>query len=142
MQDTQDTLLSDLDTSIKFWYALYVLSNTILVIASAVVIVLPMLTVAGFVDQKWGFLSGACGALLAYLGLSGVSASFIKARNDTQVAKYRYNTDKDREKLIAAYEKAKALASYVPSAPPTTDKDKQQTQSVDKDKQQIEPAGT
>ena len=97
MQDTQDTLLPDIDGSIFWWYFLYCVSNALLLLTSAAVIVLPMLTGADLVPQKLGFLSAACGALLSHLGLGGVSASFIKARNDTQIAKYRYYTDKDRE---------------------------------------------
>lgn len=118
----EDTLLSDVDASITWFYFFYCVSNAVLLIASGVVIILPMLTAAEVVPQKWGFLSGACGALLAYLGLTGVSTSFIKARNDLQIAKYHYYTDKDREKLIAAYEKAKALASYIPAAPTAAEK--------------------
>lgn len=116
-----DTLLSDVDTSIKFFYTFYVVSNTFLLASSAVVILVPILTAANLIDQKWGFLSAACGALLGYLGLSGVSANFIKARNDLQIAKYQYFADKDLKKLIAAYAKAKTLASYVPTVPSMTD---------------------
>jgi hypothetical protein len=116
-----ETLLSDVDTSIKFWYACYFLSNTVLLIASLCVIVLPILTGANVVGQKFGFLSAACGALLSYLSLGGVSATFIKARNDLQIAKYHYEGDKDRDKLIAAYGKAKDLASWVPATPSTAD---------------------
>jgi len=128
----QDTLFSDIDTSIKFWYACYFLSNTVLLISSAVVIVVPVLTGANVIPRKWGFLSAACGALLAYLGLGGVSASFIKARNDLQMAKYQYYTDKDRNKLMAAYGRAKELASYVPAMPAMTDKGQQPVQPPQK----------
>jgi hypothetical protein len=144
MQNTQemrDTLLPDLNTSIKFWYGCYFLSNSLLLIASAVVIVLPMLTGADVVPQKWGFVSSACGALLAYLGLGGVSTNFIKARNDMQIAKYHYYADRDREKLIAAYEKAKSLASYVPATPSTTDKGQQQQPNPAGAQPPEEPAG-
>jgi hypothetical protein len=119
---THDTLLSDIDTSIKFFYGCYFLSNTVLLILSAAVIAVPILTGADVIPQKWGFLAAGSGALLVYLGLVRVSANFIKARNDLQVAKYHYYTDKDREKLIAAYEKAKELASYVPAMPAMPDK--------------------
>jgi hypothetical protein len=103
------------------------LSNAILVIASLVVVALPLLTAAGIVSQRWGVVSAVFGAVLAYLGLTGVSSSFITARNNLQIAKYRYYsnknpTDKDRETLIATYEKDKTLASYLPSAPPRPEK--------------------
>jgi hypothetical protein len=120
-----DTLLSDADTSIKFWYACYFLSNTVLVIATLCVILLPILTGANVVGKKWGFLSAACGALLSYLGLGDVSSNFIQARNDLQIAKYHYESDKDREKLIAAYEEAKGRASWVPKGLSTADSGKQ-----------------
>jgi hypothetical protein len=119
---SHDTLLSDVDTSIKFFYGFDVRSNSILVIASVLVIAVPILTASDIISSKWGFLAALCGALLAWLGLGAVSANFIKARNDLQIANYHFYTDHDRGKLIAAYEKAKALASYVPSVPAITDK--------------------
>src|SRR5580693_1439736 len=121
-----DTLLSDIDGSIYWWYFFYCVSNGALVTASVIVVGLPVLTAAGVFSPKWGgAITAVFGALLAYLGLSGVSTSFITARNDLQIAKYRYYSDKDptakdRETLIAAYEKAKTLAAYIqpPPRPP------------------------
>jgi hypothetical protein len=116
-----DTLLSDIDTSITVWYIFYCVSNAFLVGASVIVVGLPALTAAQVLSPKWGALAAVCGALLAFLGLSGVSDSFIRARNDLQIAKYHFYTDKDRDKLIAAYERDKALAAYVPKAPSATE---------------------
>jgi hypothetical protein len=115
----EDTLLIDVDASIYWYYIFYCLSNATLVITSIIVITVPMLTSAEIISHRWGIASALCGAVLAYLGLAGVSSSFIKARNDLQIAKYHYYTDHDRDKLIAAYEKAKVLASYIPSTPST-----------------------
>jgi hypothetical protein len=131
-----DTLLSDIDGSIYWWYFFYCVSNGALVTASVIVVGLPLLTAAGVFSPKWGgAITAVFGALLAYLGLSGVSTSFITARNDLQIAKYRYYSDKDptakdRETLIAAYEKAKTLAAYIPSAPSTPDKGRSETSNV------------
>jgi hypothetical protein len=113
----EDTLLSDVDVSIYWYYVFYCVSNAALVITSIIVITVPMLTSAEIISHRWGIASALFGALLAYLGLAGVSTSFIKARNDLQIAKYRYYTDHNRDNLIASYEKAKALASYIPSTP-------------------------
>lgn len=142
-----DTLLPDIDASIYWWYIFYVVSNVVLVTASVIVVGVPSLTAAGVLPQKWGALGAVCGALLAFLGLSGVSEGFITARNNLQIAKYRYYTDKDRAKLIAAYEKDKALAAYVPKAPSEADKGAQPPDVpkappvVDKGEQRSEPAG-
>jgi hypothetical protein len=110
-----DTLLSDIDTSITVFFGLYLFCNGVILASSGVVILVPLLIGAKFLKKRWGFLSAAFGAVLTSLGLSGVSANFIQARNDLQVAKYQYYTDKDRDKLIAAYAKAKTLAAFIPA---------------------------
>ena len=101
-----------------------VLGTTYAVILGLIVIILPLVTAAGVIAKEWGGLSSVCGALLAWLGLSGVSANYIQARSDLQDARDHYDiSQKDEQaqkQLLAAYKKARdrtPLLLGIPSFP-------------------------
>jgi hypothetical protein len=110
-------LLRDVEDSIKDWYSYYLILNASVTSIGIMIIALPATIASNMwpgLNQSLALIAAVLGGILTSLNLTSASANFLTARNLLQIAKYHYDQDNDEAKLLDAYARAKALASFLP----------------------------
>lgn len=121
----QDTLVAQANASISTWQNSYYTFAIIFYALCVAMIVLPLIIASDILPTKWNrivaLVSAAVAAAVNWANLGVIAGNFDKGRDDLRTALLRYDTDKDRDKLLKAYEQAQALVrSSSPGVPQTS----------------------
>lgn len=105
-----DILVSQASELIQIWTTSYYIWVTVYFAICISIILLPALVAVNVFGQTpnrvLAGITAALGAILTWSNLGVVSANFDKARSDLRVALIQYDIEKNKAKLLEAYEKA------------------------------------